>query len=287
MAVTTRRGKKDGTPTKIPLSSLVQGKEPKLSRVAQPGDYDLSKLFGPNLLTAVTHPPQPTGKVLQNTELILLYFTASYSNKKDDNKKKMNAQSVNTALLEFYNTAAKDHYVEIILISSDSIVEEFEEFYATMPWLAIPSDTGAATIKAYLATTLSVRRQPSLIVIDAKTGEYVPATDAKDEIITAAAAPQQQRRENIVAVINRWKNLPRQPLSAAGQSQNPVVRFFMFLVKNPVLLFGIMSLIRLFRQKMLPELVKYFDNNHSSASSLSSSIMTEINNDETGSDTEF
>ena len=128
MAVTTRRGKKDGTPTKIPLSSLVQGKEPKLSRVAQPGDYDLSKLFGPNLLTAVTHPPQPTGKVLQNTELILLYFTASYSNKKDDNKKKMNAQSVNTALLEFYNTAAKDHYVEIILISSDSIVEEFEEF---------------------------------------------------------------------------------------------------------------------------------------------------------------
>ena len=44
-----------------------------------------------------------------------------------------------------------------------------------MPWLSIPTEAGAAAVKSNLAKQLGIQGIPTLIVIDAKTGEFVSA----------------------------------------------------------------------------------------------------------------
>jgi len=220
--------------TTIQLSSLVKDKTPKISRNLDA--YDFVQLLGPALLINLKSPAKPTTTLLKKKELILLYFAASFT--KGDKK-------IRPFLVEFYNAAAKDNDLEIIYVSSDGIVEEFEGHYETMPWLAIPSAPGSAAIKQYLAQTLSVRKQPSLIVIDAKTGELVSTTVTDDIIATGGDSKKAK------IVVEKWKEMERKPMSEAGQSDNIVVRMFMYLVKNPMLIFGIMSAIRILRQKVL------------------------------------
>jgi len=220
--------------TTIKLSSLVKDKTPKISRKLN--DYDFVQLLGPSLLIDVKSPAKPTTTLLKKKELILLYFAASFTK---------NDKRIRPSLIEFYNAAAEDNDLEIIYVSSDGIVEEFEGHYETMPWLAIPSTPGSAAIKQYLAQTLSVRKQPSLIVIDAKTGELVSTTVTDDVIATGGDSKKAK------IVIDKWKILERKPLSEAGKSDNLVVRIFMYMVKNPMLIFGIMSAIRILRQKAL------------------------------------
>jgi len=220
--------------TTIKLSSLVKDKTPKITRKLD--DYDFVELLGPSLLIDVKSPAKPTSILLKNKELILLYFAASFT--KGEKK-------IRLSLIDFYNAAAEDNDLEIVYVSSDGIVEEFEGHYETMPWLAIPTAPGSAAIKQYLAQTLSVRKQPSLIVIDAKTGELVSTTVTDDVIATGGDS------KKVKIVINKWKMLGRKPLSEAGQSDNLVVRIFMYMVKNPMLIFGIMSTIRILRQKAL------------------------------------
>jgi len=220
--------------TTIKLSSLVTDKTPKISREAD--DYDFVELLGPVLLIDLESTAKPTTTLLKKKELILLYFAASFT--KEDKK-------ICPSLIDFYNAAAKDNDLEIIYVSSDGIVEEFEGHYKTMPWLAIPCAPGSAAIKQYLAQTLSVRKQPSLIVIDAKTGELV-STTVNDDVIATDGDSKKAK-----VIIDQWKSLERKPLSEAGQSDNLVIRMLMYMVKNPLLVFGIMSAIRILRQNVL------------------------------------
>jgi len=101
--------------TTIKLSSLVKDKTPKISRKLN--DYDFVQLLGPSLLIDVKSPAKPTTTLLKKKELILLYFAASFTK---------NDKRIRPSLIEFYNAAAEDNDLEIIYVSSDGIVEEFE-----------------------------------------------------------------------------------------------------------------------------------------------------------------
>lgn len=224
----------------------MKDKTPKISRVPKPESVDFQDLFGPSLLEKSGSRPKHTSKLLREKDLIILFFSASFSK---GNKK------IFSSLVKFYNAAANENGLEIIYVSSDGIVEEFEEHYKTMPWLAIPSAPGAAAIKQYLAHTLSVRRQPSLVLIDAKTCELVSTTVA-DEIIAVGGDSE---KANIA--VDKWKCLERKPLSTAGQSDNIIVRSLMYIVKNPLLIFGVLSAIRVLRQKALDYYLNSDDGN--------------------------
>lgn len=251
--------------TSIKVSSLVKNKQPsKITRVTRPeDDFDFEPLLGPTLLltnssgdkeSSSKQSPRfdskPTKSLLENKELILLYFTASWV--------KESRETIDEALIRFYNAAAKDNEFEIVLVSSDGIVEEFEGHFAKMPWLSIPSAWGSAGIKMNLSNMLGgIRDQPLLIVVDAKTGEYVPTPTIKDDIIRSAAATDNGEDDfatTAKVIVNGWKTSPREPLSEvgkAGRSKNPVVRFLLYIAENPLLIFGILSVLRLLRHKWL------------------------------------
>jgi nucleoredoxin len=109
-------------------------------------------------------------------------------------------------LVKFYNTCAKEAKVEVVFVSSDRTVQSFNEYYQTMPWLAIPTETGAAQIKANLARALSVTGIPALFVLDVKTGNLV-SSDARNEV--SAVGDDKTKGRELIAM---WKAKETVPL---------------------------------------------------------------------------
>ena len=74
-------------------------------------------------------------------------------------------------LVKFYNElpADKRAQFEIVFVSSDNSQHEFDEYAASMPWLAVSWAAGEARRK--LASGHSVFGIPSLFVLDAESGE--------------------------------------------------------------------------------------------------------------------
>jgi nucleoredoxin len=107
-----------------------------------------------------------------------------------------------------------------------------------MPWLAIPSEDGSAAVKNNLAQTLGIQGIPTLVVIDAKTGEFVTA-NARADVEAAKGDPAKAK-----AAIESWKNMERKPLEDAKAQlagpESPILKFLLFFAKNPIYIFGLM-----------------------------------------------
>jgi len=74
------------------------------------------------------------------------------------------------ALIESYNKSLKAKNLEIIFVSSDKTPAEFQEYYGTMPWLAIPSGDKR---KNALSKRFGVQGIPSFVIVDGATGETI------------------------------------------------------------------------------------------------------------------
>merc|ERR1719504_631531 len=76
-------------------------------------------------------------------------------------------------LVETYNKVkAAGKQLEIVFVSSDRDMKQFQEYFATMPWLAIPPGDKR---KAALSARFEVEGIPSLVFIDGATGETINA----------------------------------------------------------------------------------------------------------------
>jgi len=67
-------------------------------------------------------------------------------------------------------TAGKE--LEVVFVSSDKDMSQFQEYFATMPWLAIPPGDKR---KGALSTRYEVQGIPTLVLIDGATGETINA----------------------------------------------------------------------------------------------------------------
>ena len=68
----------------------------------------------------------------------------------------------------------KNEEIEVIFISLDSVVSEFESYRSTMPWHSIPhSNLWRLNIKDDLSQKYGVRSIPTLIVLDGESGDVV------------------------------------------------------------------------------------------------------------------
>ena len=68
---------------------------------------------------------------------------------------------------------------EVVFISGDKTLEEFEEYFAEMPWPAMPfRDKRIKNV----AKTFNVKGVPRLVVLNMKTGEVIK--DQAVDIIT-------------------------------------------------------------------------------------------------------
>ena len=75
--------------------------------------------------------------------------------------------------------------IEIVFVSSDRAVNEFRQYYASMPWLAIPFES-LGFYKHLLDATYQVRGIPSLVFLDSLTGQVVvPTTETRQHVMQA------------------------------------------------------------------------------------------------------
>jgi nucleoredoxin len=200
-----------------------------------PPQPTLEELLGPSLLTSAKGAKKATAAALKDKDLILLYFSASWCPP---------CKTFSPLLIDFYNNISKDAKLEVIYVASDRTVDDFKAYYGKMPWLAVPSDEGAAAIKNGLAEKLKITGIPTLVVLD-KAGNFV--TDQAREPVTAAAADKTKSMD----LCQEWKEAESVPLAEAklGQSGNSMfaggfMGIVMAILKNPMYIFGMIYIVK-------------------------------------------
>jgi Thioredoxin-like len=93
-------------------------------------------------------------------------------------------------LAELYHTLKEvhpTHGLEIVFISSDRDLPSFQNYFSSMPWMALPmSSPSFAGSKQGLSTKYGVRGIPALVVLDAMSGQVVVSTaDSRAEVVNA------------------------------------------------------------------------------------------------------
>lgn len=137
-------------------------------------------------------------------------------------------------LMKFYPICQQNN-VEIIFISSDRTSFSFLEYSKTMPWPALPlldaPQTYVSPSYSYskaLASKLSIRTIPQVVVLDCKlgNGDYI-TNDAKSQI---ESAWNQGTDDAFFDLIRSWKDAPtRVPL---GQVKLGIVNSFFTKVQQ-------------------------------------------------------
>jgi len=82
------------------------------------------------------------------------------------------------ALVKAYTEHLQAKNCEIIFVSSDRSASDFQSYYATMPWLAIPHGDKR---KALLSSRFGVSGIPSFVLVDGSTGETI-TTEARSNV---------------------------------------------------------------------------------------------------------
>lgn len=110
-------------------------------------------------------------------------------------------------LYDHLSETFETHGLEVVFVSGDRDQQSFNQYYRTMPWKAIPFDQ-LEFVKQSLNVTYGVRGIPSLVVLDAVSGEVVvSASDSRQEVVTACRGGDLR----IEAMFQSW--LGRSPAS--------------------------------------------------------------------------
>jgi nucleoredoxin len=184
----------------------------------------MEELLGETLFINVKGDKISTKKALQGKDFVALYFSAKWCPP---------CRQFSPILKDFYKACADKGKVEIVYISSDHSLNEFKEYYETMPWMSLPEGLGAtAQIKNTLSQKLQIRGIPTLVVLEAKTGKYV-TNGGREDVMTTNGNP----RDRGVAVIEKWKATEAVPLEQANLQQGGsfgIMSLVKYILKNPM-----------------------------------------------------
>jgi len=136
----------------------------------------------------------PTGTSLHNARLIGLYFSAHWCGP---------CRSFTPMLAEMYEHLKEQrpsHGLEIVFVSSDRDASSFDHYYGTMPWQAIPFDH-LQVVKQRLNMTYGVRGIPSLVVLDAVSGQVVVSQQESRQAVGMACRGGEHQIE---AMLESW-----------------------------------------------------------------------------------
>ncbi|GKZ00387.1 hypothetical protein MPSEU_000991700 [Mayamaea pseudoterrestris] len=207
----------------------------------------MESLLGPKLLKSINDSTS-TSSLLKDTKLVGLYFSAHWCPP---------CQSFTPILKKFYeNTSRQD--IQFVYISSDKTLDEFKNYYGSMPWLAVPTDAEAAKLKGELATKIRLMGIPTLVILDAKTGHFI-TNQARQQVYDARVSTTKDDAQKVVDV---WLAQERVPLDQAHLvAAEPPMNFFMQVImaflKNPMYMFGMLYFfkmaMRYYKGSALPE----------------------------------
>ncbi|XP_030847161.1 nucleoredoxin [Strongylocentrotus purpuratus] len=85
-------------------------------------------------------------------------------------------------LAEFYEAFTKKNEgkLEIVFVSADGKLEEFDDYFKEMPWLSLPYADRDREGK--LSTKFEVQGIPTFIILDSETGDVI-CSEARDEVM--------------------------------------------------------------------------------------------------------
>lgn len=89
------------------------------------------------------------------------------------------------------------HGLEIVFVSSDRDAASFGNYYGSMPWQAIPFEQ-LQLVKASLNMTYGVRGIPSLVILDAVSGQVVVPPDESRQAVALACRGGEQQIEELL-----------------------------------------------------------------------------------------
>ena len=138
--------------------------------MSTPVNTTFDALFGATLQTS--QGSTSTSDALAGCDAVLIYFSAHWCPP---------CRGFTPKLVEAYKAyKAKGLKMEIVFVSSDRNENAFDEYYAEMPWLALPYS--ARDAKASLSKKFKVNGIPSLVVCDGKTGGLI-TTDGRSAVM--------------------------------------------------------------------------------------------------------
>ena len=185
----------------------------------------MEELLGETLFTNVQGDKISTKMALKNKDLVGLYFSAKWCPP---------CRQFSPILKDFYKACAKEGRLEIIYISSDQSLSEFQEYYGTMPWLSLPEGSSPTSqIKTTLSQKLQIRGIPTLVVLDAKTGKFV-TNSGREDVMKAQKSP--------LVAVEKWKAIDSVPIEEAimqqGGQGGGIMSLFTYILKNPISIFA-------------------------------------------------
>jgi len=153
---------------------------PTRAPVASPA---LEAELGPSLASRVG-PPVPTAAALAG-KVVLLYFSAHWCPP---------CRQFTPMLVDFYGQMrASGRAMEVVFLSADHSETEFDSYFASMPWLAVPFRSSA---RETVPAQHNVQGIPALKVVSSRTGRVV------DE--------DGRRRALTLATFEHWQSLCEQ-----------------------------------------------------------------------------
>merc|ERR1740139_555196 len=160
----------------------------------------MDTILGPTLLSSADN-ETPTSSALSDATIIALYFSASWCPP---------CKAFTPKLCEFYK-AAKSNGLEIIFMSSDKDKSSFDAYFSKMPWLAIPFES-LNKVKN-ISSKLKIRGIPSLIILDAKTGNFI-SSNGRNDVASVVGKSEASVKE----LIESWEATESTPLDLTKSS---------------------------------------------------------------------
>jgi peptide-N4-(N-acetyl-beta-glucosaminyl)asparagine amidase len=168
--------------------------------VAKPVEIDIpvdqaffASLCGPSLDTEAGN-RVPIEQALRNTRLVGLYFSGHWCGP---------CRRFTPMLIEVYNHLREEfpiHGLEIVFVSSDRSIPEFNQYFTTMPWAAVPYD-GSRMPQQEISVRYGVRGIPALVILDSMSGQIVASVDQARTEVTLAC---QRGDDGIEDMFKNW-----------------------------------------------------------------------------------
>ena len=187
----------------------------------------IEELIGTTLLApkqegdTESYPTKSTKDVFKGKEFVLLYFSAVSHP----------CTMFAPMLKAFYENHADT--LEVVYVSSDKTLDDFDENYANMSWVAIPNDDDGFKVKKKLAELLKVQKIPVLIILQVETGLFVTN---KAHLQIRALADKDFKEFYSQKVIDEWKDKKAVPIKEGAQDAQ-IDSMLTTLLKSPAWIF--------------------------------------------------
>eukprot|EP00746_Dinoflagellata_sp_MGD_P152277 gnl/MRDRNA2_/MRDRNA2_83551_c0_seq1.p1 gnl/MRDRNA2_/MRDRNA2_83551_c0~~gnl/MRDRNA2_/MRDRNA2_83551_c0_seq1.p1 ORF type:complete len:580 (+),score=166.65 gnl/MRDRNA2_/MRDRNA2_83551_c0_seq1:218-1957(+) len=127
-------------------------------------------MLGPQIITK--QGPKSTAEALGGCSVVLLYFSAHWCPP---------CKQFTPMLASAYTALGNQNNIQVVFVSSDRDELSFQNYYGSMPWLALPF---ASPLKQQLGAAFQIRGIPSVVAINGRTGEVLDP-NAKQAIAQA------------------------------------------------------------------------------------------------------